>query len=205
MALTTYSELKSGVKNWLNRGTELDSFLDDICLLGEKWIERNIRVRAMETSFTGTIGGTTAGVLTLPSDWVEAKNLYIDMSPAQRLSRRSLEFIYDSYPARSGSGIPKFFAREGDNLIFGPYSDSAYVVKGTYYKRLTSIATTLNGLYTSNPDLYLMAALSETSAFLGDDARIQLWQAKRDDIARALAGEDNDEDASGSALVVTPG
>jgi len=204
MAITTYAQLTTAVGNWLNR-SDLTSYLDDICTLGEKWINRNVRSRQMEQTFTLTVGASVAGAIAVPSDYVELKSAYIDGNPTMPLQRRSVEFIYQGYPLRSADGKPNFIARESSNFIFGPYPDSAYVVKGVYYKRLVALATTVNTMFTDNPDLYLFAALAEAEVFLKNDSRVAVWQDRRNIVANDINKEDRWDNSSGSALSVVAG
>lgn len=196
MSITTYAELKSGVKNWLKRGTDLDSYLDDIITLGEKRIYRELRVRAMEASLNVTL---SSGQAAIPSDFVEMKYAYIDGSPVQYLQMREAGWILENYPIRSATSKPKFFAQDGDYFIFGPFPDADSTLKGTYFKRLDALSSSVNTLFTKNPDLYLMAALAESSVFLGfEDARVARWEAKYQDIQARIQAENDKGRLSGT-------
>lgn len=196
MSITTYSELTTAVKNWIARD-DLDTYLDDIVMLGEKWIYRHARVRAMEEPFNETM---VSGIITLPSDYVEMKSAYIDRTPIQWLDRKSLTWIYSSYPSRVSEKCPKFFANNGNTLEFGPFPDMEYTVKGTYYKRFAPLSAELNSLFTDNPDLFLFAALSEAELFIQNDVRVPVWTAKRNQILDDVNGEDSKERFSGGPL-----
>jgi len=194
----TYSELQTGVANWLKRA-DLTSYIPDLILMGEKYIFRKARTRDMEAALSSTIA---SGVIAVPNDYVALKYAYIDGAVTTRVHRKPADWIYTQYPTRSADGLPQFIAREGSNFIFGPYPDSAYTVKGLYYKRLTSVQSSANALFTNNPDLYLFAALAEAVAFMKDDARVALWSAKRDQILNDLNGEDVAEGAAGGPLTM---
>ena len=198
MAITTYAELKTAVTNWLDiTSTDLTSTIDDLVTIAEKRIFRECRTRDMEVALSDTI---SSGVIALPTGYVELKSAYIDRSPAQKLERRDVDYIYDKYPTRSSSGLPLYIAREGTSLIFGPYPDSAYAVKGIYYKRLAALSTTAHALFTNNPDMYLFACLAEAELLIGRDSRIPLWEGKYQKILADVNGEDRREQASGSVL-----
>jgi len=195
---TSYGAFKTGVAAWLDiPDAALTSTIDDLITVGEQRIFREARTRDMEQTFSTSIG---SGVIPLWSDYVEMKMAYVNTSPVQRLERRQAEWIYNAYPIRSSTGVPAFFARDGSNLIFGPYPDSSYTVNGTYYKRLSSINPSLNTLFTNNPDLYLFACLAEAEVIIGRDPRIPIWEAKYLRILADVNGEDRREDQSGSNL-----
>jgi hypothetical protein len=201
--ITNYASLKTGIAGWLDiNSTDLSSQIDDLIMVGEKRIFREVRTRDMEVALNATIAN---GVIALPTGYVALKNARINTSPVVELERRSAEWIYKNYGFRTSSGIPKYIARDGTNLIFGPYPDSGYNVIGTYYARLDSIANSVTALFSSNPDIYLMAALAEAEPLLGRDPRIPMWQQKYTEILTQMNGEDKVEDQSGSSLQMRVG
>ena len=142
MAITTYAELKTAVTSWLDVATaDLSAVIDDLVTVAEKRIFRECRTRDMEDSFSTAI---SSGTIALPTGYVELKYARIDGTPSQPLERRSAEALYEMYPNRSSEGKPQFIAREASTFIFGPYPDSAYTVKGVYYKRLTVVSSSAN-------------------------------------------------------------
>lgn len=198
MAITTNAQLQTAVASWLDvTATDISSQIDDLIMIGEKRIFREARTRDMETAISSTIA---SGVVALPASYVALKNARLDLSPVVELERRSSAWIYQNYGYQTAVGIPSYIARDGQNFIFGPYPDSAYVLKGIYYTRPTAIATTVTPFFTANPDLYLMAALAEAEPLIGRDPRIAVWNAKYAEILANVNGEDKTEDASGSPL-----
>lgn len=202
--ISDYSSLKSAVAGWLDvAAADLTSQIDDIIMVGEKRIFREVRTRDMETALSTAI--SASGTLALPTGYVAMKNMRITTSPVVELERRSAEWIYANYGYQTSSGIPKYFARDGSNFIFGPFPDSAYGIAGVYYVRLNAISSTINALFTANPDIYLMAALAESEPLIGRDERIPMWQAKYAEILANVNGEDKTEDQSGSKLQMRVG
>jgi hypothetical protein len=197
MSITTYAELKTAVANWLHRD-DLTSYVDDIITLGERRILREIRTRDMEASLNLTLSN---GVATVPSDYVALKHARIDGSPSRPLSQMGASQVYQKFPLRSASGIPQYIAVDNGSFIFGPFPDSSYTLLGTYYKRLSALSSGTNTLFTSNPDLYLAASLSEALAFNANDKRLAVWEAKYQSIKEMLNSED--EAARGNELAVT--
>jgi hypothetical protein len=158
--------------------------------------------------FTAALSSAiSSGAVAVPSGYIELKHAYIDGTPVQKLQRKDAEWIYQNYPTRSADGKPKFVAREGDNFIFGPYPDSAYTVKGIYYKRLDALSNSnATNWFTANaPDLLLFATLCEAAPYVREDARIQLWEAKYADVKARIQRQDSAEEFSGSALSVSAG
>jgi len=199
MSITTHSELKSRASEWLKRA-DLSAYLDDLVMAGEKWIMRNVRATEMETALNVTIAG---GVATVPTGFLGAKVLYVDGSPAKLIRPMGLQQLFEKYPVRSSSGKPSFFAHSAGTLEFGPYPDSTYTVKGTYYKRQGPLSSAVYLLFLNNPDLYLFATLCEAEPFMKNDKRIPVWRDKRDAIAVDINTEAQGIAFSGG-MTITP-
>lgn len=203
MAITTYAELKTAVSNWLTRD-DLTAYIEDFISLCEARIYRDLRIRCMEASLSSAI---SSGVVAVPTGYKEMKFAYLDGSPTQKLSRKDEEWIYQNYPSRSSDGMPNFFAIEVDNFIFGPYPDSAYTMKGTYYKKLDALSesNTANWFTVNAPDLLLFGSLCEAEPFIKNDARLTLWNAKYELAKTRIQLEDSGENLSGSILMASRG
>jgi hypothetical protein len=155
----------------------------------------------MEASFTGTIA---SGTVALPSAFLEWKHVYIDGDAAQKLERRDAEWIYTNYPTRSATGKPVFFAQEADALMFGPYPDSNYTVKGVYYKKLNALSdsNTTNWFITNAPDLLRYGALCEAAPYMQADERIGVWEQKYNQVKQRIERTERREKSSGSLLTM---
>lgn len=199
--ITTWATLKTEVANQLNR-TDLTSDVPFFIQLAEFRIYRELRVRQMETSLNSTI---SSGQIAVPAGYKELKFAYIDGTPVQKLERKDAEWLYYNYPTRAASGKPLFIARDGGNFSFGPYPDSAYTVKGIFYKQLDllSDSNTSNWLITDAPDLIYFAALCEAKPWLGDDERIAIWERKYEVVKQRVQLADNAEEFSGGPLAAT--
>ena len=204
MSISTYAELQTAVETWLHRtgDTTISANSPDLIRLGELRIYRDLRIRAMEASLSSAIA---SGVVAVPSGYIALKYAYIDGTPVRDLQRKDAEWIYYNYQTRSADGCPQFIARDGDNFIFGPYPDSAYTVKGTYYKRLDALSAqnTTNWFTTNAPDLLLWAALAEAEPFVLNDDRALMWEAKYKLVKDRVQREDDEEEQSGSPLFMT--
>lgn len=198
MAISTLAELKTSIANWSKRD-DLASYLDDIILTAEKFIFRHVRTRDMETAFNVTM---SSGVAALPSDFIAAKYLYIDGTPTRKLDMKMASYVLSKYPTRSSDSKPFVCAVDGSNLIFGPYPDSDYTVKGTYYATPTSILSSVSTFFTNNPDLYLWASLAELEPFMKNDKRIMIWSGKRDQTIQNVNSEKQGAEGSGGPLVM---
>jgi hypothetical protein len=187
MSITTYAELKTAISGWVHRA-DLSANLDDFVTAGEKWIMRKIRAPEMETALSVAIS-TTTGLATVPAGFLGLKYAYVDGSPTQPLEVRSPQQIFNRFPTRSSDSTPQWIGYDAGSFLFGPFPDSGYTVKGTYYKRQGPLSSGVYDLFSNNPDLYLYAALAETEPFIKNDKRVPLWIAKRDAIAKDINDE----------------
>lgn len=204
MPFSTYAELQTSIQNWIDRPDLSAAQIQDFIALGEARIYRDARIRAMEAALSDTIA---SGVIAVPADYVAMKVAYVDGSPTTKLTRQDADYIYRKYPTRSSDTKPKYFAQEGGNFIFGPYPDSAYTIKGTYYKRLPALsASNTTNWFTSNaPDVLLFASLAEAWSFIGDDEQEAKYDNRYQKAVNMVNLEDKRERRSGSAMSSTPG
>lgn len=174
--IASYANLKTAVADWLAR-SDLTSYVPYFIEAGEERIYRELKVRQMETAFSDTIA---SGVVALPSGFRGWKSLRVDGSPSVILQATDLDSLLRQYPSRASDGCPSVYAINGANVDFGPYPDSAYTIKGTYWKKLDALSdsNTSNWLITDAPYLLLWASLCEAAPFCQDDARVALWEQK---------------------------
>lgn len=201
MSITNYSELKTAVANWLAR-SDLTSYIPDFIRLAEVRIYDEVMHRDMETALDTTIA---SGVIAVPSGYKAMLDLRVITDPVQFVIRKPTRWIYEKYPTRSSDGVPKYFARERSNFIFGPYPDSTYQVKGTYFKVLDPLSdsNTTNWLTDDRPNLILFATLCAAEPFLRNDPRLALWEAEYQKAMQAANKTYKTESYSGSVLQTT--
>lgn len=201
--ITSYATLQTSIASFLHR-SDMTDIIKELIADAETRIANELRIRAMEAAFSSAI---SSGSVALPSGFLEWKFLYVDGDSAQKLTRKDPEWIYTNYPARTGSGKPVFFAREGDNLIFGPYPSSTYTVKGRYYKKLDALSdsNTTNWFITNAPDLLRYGALCEAAPYMQEDERIAIWEGKYQMAKKRIQKTERDESFSGSVLSARAG
>ncbi len=165
MSLSTYDGLKVSIADWLNR-EDLTSVIPDFIELAENRIFHELRSPVNEKTILLTLGSD--GYATLPSDFLEAKDVFWNYDSLQRVSLTQLH----NYVSRAGSS-PEVFARETYRFRFFPVptvgeSDELRMIY--YYDpgRLTSGATS-NVVFAAAPELYLYATLAEAAQYLGSD------------------------------------
>lgn len=176
MAISTYSELKAAVADWLER-SDLTARIPDFITLAETKMNRELRVRLMQARITLTVD---AEYESLPADFREADSLIFtdagvtfncDPMPAETLARRS---VGGQTPAR-----PEFYALVGAQARFYPAPDKAYSAELTYYQKVAALsdAAPTNWILANHPDAYLYGALAEAGPYLRDTEALAIYRA----------------------------
>lgn len=174
MALSTYTELKASIADWLNR-SDLTSTIPDFISLAEAQVERTLRTRQMISRNDLTL---TTEYGSIPSDYLESKSLKLtSTNPQTPLSFLTIDAMDEQASHYTASGRPRFFTVVGDQFRIKPTPDGTYTAELTYYAKLAKLSSSVatNWLLTSSPDVYLYGSLLQAAPYLQDDARIQVW------------------------------
>jgi hypothetical protein len=112
MAVSTYTELKASIANWLNRTDLTDEIADDFIKLTEADFNAKLRIRQMEQIDTVTIDEETE---TVPTGFISVRSFYLLLSS----TKYPLEYItpQNLFEIRGGSrtGRPRSYTIEADN------------------------------------------------------------------------------------------
>ena len=106
MAISTYAELQTAIKSWSKRD-DLDSQIPDFIKLAETRINRNIRIRIMETRVTSNTV-SAQGYYGLPDNFVQMRHFKLNTSPVTDLDYLTPERV-DTLWAGSQTGKPKIY------------------------------------------------------------------------------------------------
>ena len=172
MSISTYSELKIAIENWLDDDTIPDR-VDEFIALAESRIARELRVRAMLTRDSTSIV-LVAGqeYYTLPTDFLEARNIKILSNPITRLSYRTPEQMDLEFPL-SGSAPASTYTIVGNELRLRPIPIATDELELLYFARFDALGplNETNWLTTNAPEMLLYGALIEASVYLVEDNR----------------------------------
>ena len=171
MAITTYTQLKTAIADWLNRD-DMANVIPSFISLAEAGMERVLRTRQM-------VGVTEISIddeyVDLPSDFLETKSMRL----LGNLNARRVEFVpLDALDNMDQSAGPtQFFSVVGNQLKVAPAGDTAYDAELTYFRVLPKLSDSVasNWLLQMAPDAYLYGALSQAAPYLKDDERVAVW------------------------------
>jgi hypothetical protein len=204
MAFDTYANFRTAVKTWLGRGSDTTHFTDanvaDMVTLAESEIYRRLRVREMETSANLTVNAQSVA---LPTSYIGMRRIYLDTATEDFLKFVTPEVFWTTW-ASATSGTPEVFTIEGGNILFGPSPNTSYTGKILYYKKLTTISSTLNDLFTNSPDLFFYGTLAQAVFFGHDDERLPVIRAAFESILGTISAQDRKDRFSGGVLERRP-
>ena len=206
MAISTYTELKSTIANWLNRSDLTSEISDDFIKLVEADLNAKLRIRQMEQLDTITIDSETE---TVPTGFIAVRSFYI-LSGG---TKYHLNYITPAnlYAIKGGSttGIPRVYSIESDNgteqFRFGPAPDTTYTGYLQYYKAFTPLSSgnASNYILATHPSVYLYGSLFHAANFIGgiDQAQVQNWLAMYQTSLERLEDNDQNDSFGGSPVV----
>ena len=176
MAITSYTELKTAIANWLNRD-DLTAIIPDFIALTEADIQRKVRHWRMEERSTATLD---ARYTQLPDGFLEAVRFHLDVDerPIELLTPLALQ------QRRQGNsdagGKPQFYAIIAGQIEVWPTPDGSYTGELYYYARTATLtdSNTSNWVLERHPDVYLYGSLLQAAPYLRDDERVGLWSSQ---------------------------
>ena len=176
--ITTYTELKTEVANWLLK-TNLTADIPTFIQLMEARIKRDPRARKLQA----TTLSVSADNKTLPSDFHSLNSLGHDggtyYGPLNIIAADQLPGVR---AAQGDTGPPTHASVIDNALRMAPVPDATYTLKMTYWRTIAALSSTnaTNWILDDHPDIYLYGTLAESAPFLKDDGRIAVWAGRYD-------------------------
>ena len=190
MAITTYSELKTAVANWLGRADLTDRDAECIALAEARIYQQAAKrggIIGMEKSTTVTITASTE-TATVPSDFIKAIAFRLDQThPLDQQSLPQLQLVSDT------PDVPRFFAVAGGTspkFYFRPIPDGNYTATLVYVAKFPalSVSNTSNWLLENAPNAYLYGACIEAAGYVRDTALAEAAHALFNEALDGLLG-----------------
>ena len=200
MSITSFSELKTAVADWMNRDDLSDARITDFIDIATNRIFHVLRIPAMEKFVAITVDSN--GKIALPSDFLEAKDVLFNDKPLERIS------LTEFYSRGISQGQPIAFSRESEYLRLSPNPGNVAGMKMIYYAeppRLSSTVTT-NEVFGIAPELYLYGALVAAGTYLGSPVeKMQIWSESFNDTMQRMTDHARQAEVSGSTNTVASG
>jgi hypothetical protein len=174
MAISTYSELKTSIADYLNRA-DLTAVIPTFVSLAEAQINRDVRHWEMENRATTTFDSHYA---TRPSDWVETIRLHLTSgttTPMRLISKAAMSEKRSN--DLNASGTPLYYSHSESQFELYPTPEQSYTAEVLYYQKVPALtdSNTSNWLLDYAPDVYLYGALIHSAPYLAEDGRASVW------------------------------
>jgi len=176
MALTTYTELKASIADFLNRD-DLTSVIPDFITLAEAQINRDVRHWKMEARSSGQQTGGDE-YMQIPSDWIETIRLHLTGTGTSVVNLISRDAMADKRQGDEDvSGTPIYYTHADSQFQLYPTPSADTDFELLYYQKLDVLSGSNadNWLLLDSPDVYLYGALLHSAPYLAEDERVAIW------------------------------
>ena len=204
MSITTYTELKAAIADWLNRDDLSGARLGDFISFAENRIFHELRIPTMERVVL--LDTDSDGKAFIPADFLEPKDVFFNDAPLDRIS------LTDLMSRDSASGVPHAFAREGGYLTFWPNPGDITAtddeLRMIYYAEPERLSATNadNSVFLLAPDMYLYGSLVAAGIYITvPQEKIALWQTSFGDLMQRLMIHARQAEVSGSTMTIQSG
>jgi len=203
MSISTVSELRTAITNWLDRSDIDSARVNEFITLAETRIAKRLRVRGVEERSTTSLVASQE-YYSLPSDFLEARNVQINTNPVRKLKYLTPEQMDYQYGSTT-SGTPCAYTIIGEEIQLKPIPSTTDSMEIAYFKKLPALtdSATTNWLTTNAPDLLLYASLLEASLYLVDDIGAKKWGDALNEAMMTHNRESETGRYSGSALTMS--
>lgn len=197
MAISTYSELKTAIADWMAR-SDVSGSAADFITLGEARLNRLLEVVATTATLTGVVDSLAVSVSALSI--VDPVNLYVtDNGREYFVTPRAL----GSFTIEETSGLPSMWAIEGTTITFDRACGQAYSFRFVYQGRFAlSDAAPTNEFLTNNPDLYMAASIVWGAVYTKDMQGGAMWKGMLDEFTAEV--RNNISQKKRSQLTIDP-
>ena len=201
MPITTYTELKSAVADWLLRD-DLTAVLPSFISLAEAGLNRQARHWRMEKRSTATLDSQYSA---LPADFLQPIRLSLTSGTTFELELASQADIVDMRSlAANNTGRPRYYALTAGEIEVFPTPGDNYTLELAYVARVPALSDSNadNWLLTYYPDAYLYGTLLQAAPYLKDDERVGLWKSMYDGAVSGIIADGERAKFGGSGLRV---
>lgn len=198
MSISTYSELKTAIADWMAR-SDVSGSAADFITLGEARLNRLLEVVATTVTLTGVVDSAQIDISALSI--VEPQDLYVTVNGREYfVAPRAL----GTFTIEETSGQPGLWAIEGNYIKFDRACDQAYSFRFVYQGRFAlSDAAPTNEFLTNNPDLYMAASIVWGAVYTKDMHGGAMWTGMLAEFTAEV--RNNISQKKRSQLTVDPG
>ncbi len=177
MAISTYSELKPAISDWMDR-SDISGNAADFVTLAEARLNRILEGSEADATLTGTVDSRRISISALSVR--EPVALFIVNASGDE--RELVQKADGNFPYSATSGEPTFWAVDGTGIDFDCPLNAAYTFRFRYGGKLAlSDAAPTSTFLTENPDIYLAASILWGSMFVNDMGKATAYRTAWDE------------------------
>ena len=173
MSISTYTELKSAIADWLLRD-DLAAVIPTFISLAEADISRKVKHWLNEKRVSTSLNEQYE---ILPDDWLETIRFeHEDGTEIRLVSTVDMARLQTSRPS---AGKPTSYLITAGQIKLHPTPSDEFPAFLTYSARIPALsdAAPTNWILTNHPDAMLYGALFHSAPYLKDDERTGVWSA----------------------------
>lgn len=201
--MTTYNELIHDVGLWLDRD-DLSVQIPTFVKMGEQEVYRKLRISAME-SISYTPLSTTSQYYDIPSNFISARNVYIDTSPPTKLAYVTPEQMILTVTSSNSNPRPIQYTIVDNyfklDTVAASSDNNLYI---SYFRKFDELSfegsTSTNWLLNNAYALFLYGAILGAEMYLYNDERIPMIRSEFDRIIFELNDQAEEGRYSGDSL-----
>jgi hypothetical protein len=197
-------ELRSSIKEYSQRKNIPDATINGFIELAMSKANRMLRIPPLEAY--STIPVSVDGYFTIPDDYLETKELSLDINGYRRiLERKSINEVDYMYARRGGD--PCIFGRIGNQMRIAPWGLEDTSI-GMYYSNIIPAMVDdqqTNWLTEYAPEILLYGGLAELSKYTRDDEGTQRWTSQFTEAVNIIQGTEDRSEWRGSSIGVSIG
>lgn len=160
------TELKAAVAAYLHR-TDLTDKLDGFIALAEAYMFRELHIKEMEISTTGT---TSGGYIDLPADFGSITRVTLTYAGTER----SLDYVTKQEDYVAAGNVPWYYALETNKIRLYPAPGTGYAYRIYYIPEILPLSATVdtNWLLENASDLYQCSTALEGARYVRNQQEI---------------------------------
>ena len=203
MSVTSYTELKTEVQNWINKSS-ISGSADDFVTFAEAYLGTQLRTSKQMVLATGTVTDNPIDLSSELTRFKRIRSVSISVGGTDVvLSYISRDLMAARYSDDS-NGVPAYYTLIGDSMYLDPAPNDTYTWTIMYYQGLVPLASAnTNWLLADYPNIYLYASLAEAAVFAKDEKAATAYMALRDRYLGLLKSADLRDRAGGSSRMIS--
>ncbi|RLD66335.1 MAG: hypothetical protein DRI98_13645 [Bacteroidetes bacterium] len=198
----TRGSIRDTIKEWSQRKNISDESINRFIELAMSRANRMLRIPPFEAYTTPTV--STNGYFDIPSDYIEAKEVSVEIQGNKViLERKSINEVDYKY-TRSG-GDPCIFGRIGNQFRIAPWGLEDTTVGMYYFNVLPAMVDDSQENWFTNyaPEILIYGGMAELAKYTRDDEGAARWGSQFVEAVNIIQGVEDRAEWRGSSIGIS--